>query len=265
VSYVATPHLTVERERLEKIAERGSTPRMGKPSGAWKVLAHEPIVKLAENLLWVRGALPGMSLKRVMVVVRLPNEQLLIHNGIALDDAAMVEIERFGTPAFLIVPSGGHRLDAPAYKKRYPALRVLTPSGSREKVERMLPTDGTYEDFPATASAHFERLNGVNDTEGALVVRSADGVSVVLNDCMFNMDTKRDALGWLFTTAFGSAPGPRVSRLAKLAIIKDKKALRADFERLAALPDLTRVIVAHEKIASGPDARAALLEAAKYL
>lgn len=238
---------------------------MVKARTEWRVLAHEPIVKLADNLLWVRGALPGMSLKRVMVVVRLQGEELLIHNGIALDESSMAEIERFGKPAFLIVPSGGHRLDAPAYKKRYPALRVFAPRGSRAKVEQVLSVDGCYEDFPAADVAHFERLNGVNETEGALVVRSADGLSVVLNDCLFNMDTKRDLLGWLFTTAFGSAPGPRVSRLAKLAIIKDKKALRADFERLAALPELTRLIVAHEKVASGPDARAALLEAATYL
>ena len=238
---------------------------MAKAWSEWKVLSHEPIVTLSDNLLWVRGALPGMSLKRVMVVVRLADAKLLIHNGIALDDASMAEIERFGAPTYLVVPSGGHRLDAPAYKKRYPALRVFAPRGSREKVERVLQVDGCYEDFPANDVARFERLNGVNDTEGALIVRSADGVSVVLNDCMFNMDTKRDALGWLFTTAFGSAPGPRVSRLAKLAIIKDKKALRADFERLAALPELTRLIVAHEKVASGPEARAALLEAATYL
>jgi hypothetical protein len=238
---------------------------MAKAWTEWKVLAHEPIVKLADNLLWVRGALPGMSLKRVMLVVRLSDGQLLIHNGIALDPSSMAEIERFGTPALLIVPSGGHRLDAPAYKKRYPALRVFTPRGSREKVEEVLPVDSCYEDFPATDVAHCERLNGVNDVEGVLVVRSADGVSVVLNDCLFNMDRKRDPLGFLFTTAFGSAPGPRVSRLAKLALVKDKKALRADFERLAALPDLTRLIVAHEKVASGAEARAALLQAATYL
>jgi hypothetical protein len=244
---------------------RALLPPMAKAHGEWQVLAHEPIVTLADNLLWVRGALPGLSLKRVMVVVRLGDGRLLIHNGIALDEAAMVEIERFGEPAFLIVPSGGHRLDAPAYKKRYPALRVFTPRGAREKVEQVLAVDGCYEDFASSDVAYFERLNGVADTEGALIVRSNDGVSVVLNDCMFNMDTKRDVLGFLFTTVFGSAPGPRVSRLAKLAIIKDKRALRADFERLADLPGLTRVIVAHEKIASGPDARAALLQAATCL
>ena len=238
---------------------------MPKAFGEWKVLSHDPLLKLADNLLWVQGSLPGMSLKRVMVVVRLKDGRLLIHNGIALDDAARAELESFGSPAFLIVPNGGHRLDAPAYKQRYPALRVFAPKGSRERVEQVLKVDGVYEDFPNDDVVRFEPLHGIGDSEGALIVTSSDGVSVVLNDCMFNMDRKRDVLGLLFTTVFGSAPGPRVSRLAKMAFIKDKRALRADFERLADLPGLTRVIVAHEKVASGSDARAALLQAATYL
>jgi hypothetical protein len=238
---------------------------MPKAFDEWKVLAHEPLLKLADNLLWARGSIPGMSLKRTMLVVRLSGGQLVIHNGIALEEAQMAEIERFGRPAYLIVPNGGHRLDAPAYKKRYPALRVFTPKGSRERVAQVVPVDGVYEDFPNNDDVRFETLHGVGDTEGALIVQSPDGVSVVLNDCMFNMDRKRDPLGFFFTTLLGSAPGPRVSRLAKLVFVKDKPALRADFERYAALPNLTRVIVAHEKVASGPDARAALLQAATYL
>jgi hypothetical protein len=38
-----------------------------------------------------------------------------------------------------------------------------------------------------------------------------------------------------------------------------------DLERYAALPDLVRVIVAHEKVARGADASAALRQAATYL
>jgi len=98
-----------------------------------------------------------------------------------------------------------------------------------------------------------------------MIVESADGVTLVLNDAMFNMDKKSDWLGYLFTTLLGSAPGPRVSRLAKLLFIKDKQALRKDFERFATLPNLQRLIVAHEKVATGPDAAAALRQAATYL
>jgi len=262
---LATRAAQVELSRLDGYKNSVSNRAMPKASDEWKVLAHEPLLTLADNLLWARGAIPMMSLKRTMLVVRMSGGQLLIHNGIALGEAQMAEIERFGTPTYLIVPNGGHRLDAPAYKKRYPALRVFAPKGSRERVAQVVAVDGAYEDFPNDDVVRCETLHGVGESEGALIVNSLDGVSVVLNDCMFNMDRKRDPLGFLFTTLLGSAPGPRVSRLAKLAFIKDKPALRADFERYATLPNLTRVIVAHEKVASGPDARAALLQAASYL
>lgn len=238
---------------------------MAKTNSDWKVLAHGPIERLAENIWWVQGALPGMSLKRSMVIVRLNDGRLVIHNGIALELTAMNEIESWGTPAFLIVPNGGHRLDAPAYKARYPALQVFCPKGSRARVEEVIRVDGTYEDFPPDETVRFETLHGVADAEGAMIVRSADGETVVLNDAMFNMDRKRDPLGFFFTTLLGSAPGPRVSRLAKLMFVKDKQALRQDFARYAELPSLARLVVAHEKVAKGPDAREALRTAMTYL
>jgi hypothetical protein len=206
-----------------------------------------------------------MSLKRVMTAVRLDDGTLALHSAIALEPQAQAELESFGEPAFLIVPNSSHRLDAPAYKKRYPRLRVFAPRGARAGVSQVIPVDGSYEDFPALSSLRLETLQGVGDTEGAMLVRSSDGTSVVLNDVMFNMDRKKDPLGFFFTTLLGSAPGPRVSRLARLVFVKDKAALRSEFERLAAIADLVRVIVAHEKVASGPDARAALLKAATYL
>lgn len=238
---------------------------MAKANTDWKVLSHGPIEKLAENMWWVQGSLPGMSLKRVMTIVRLADGRLVVHNAIPVDDPAIQRIEAWGTPAFMVVPNGGHRLDAPAFKKRYPSLRVVAPKGSRARVEEVVPVDLTYEEFPADESVRFETLHGVGDTEGAMIVRSADGVTVVLNDAIFNMDRKRDPLGFFFTTILGSAPGPRVSRLAKLLFIKDKQALRADFERLAKTPDLQRLVVAHEKVASGPSAAEALRKAASYL
>lgn len=231
----------------------------------WRVLSHGPITKLAENIWWVLGAIPGMSLKRTMTVVRLSDGRLVIHNAIALDDASMQELTAWGTPTYLVVPNGVHRLDAPAFKGRYPGLRVVAPSGSRSRIEEVVPVDLTYEEFPNSDEIRFERLQGIGDTEGAMIVRSLDGTTVVLNDAVFNMDRKRDPLGFFFTTVLGSAPGPRVSRLSKLMFIKDKAALRADLERLAAIPDLQRLIVAHEKVESGGAAADALRKAATYL
>lgn len=239
--------------------------RMPKAFTEWKVLPHGPITKLAANLWWLQGSLPNMSLKRVMTIVRRASGGLVIHNPIALEESAMREIEDLGAPEILIVPSAIHRLDAPIFKRRYPSARVLTPKGARAKVEEVVAVDGDYSDFPADDSVRLEMLAGMRDAEGAMLVTSPDGVSVIVNDAVFNMDRKRDPLGFLFTTLLGSAPGPRVSRLAKLMLIENKPALRADLERYAALPGLTRFIVSHEKVAFGSDAGTALRRAASYL
>lgn len=237
------------------------------PSNAWLVREHGPILKLAENLWRVEGSLPGMSLRRNMTVVRKANGALIIHSAIALEEGAQRELEGWGTPTYLLIPNHGHTLDAAAYKARYPALEIFTPRGGIRQVEEKTkaPVDGGYEDFPSDDEVRLETLHGVNDGEGAMLVRSRDGLTVVLNDCVFNMDRKRDVLGFLFTTVMGSAPGPRVSRLAKLLFIKDQAALRQDLLRLSELPDVQRLIVAHEKVADGPAARAALQRAATYL
>jgi hypothetical protein len=238
---------------------------MKKTSGQWRVLRHGPIERLAENLWRVQGTLPKMSLLRNMTIARLPDGRLVIHSAVTLDEPAMKEIEGWGTPAYLIVPNGFHRMDAPAYKKRYPSLVVLAPRGSRGRVEAVQAIDGTLEDFPADDSVRFEPLRGVRDIEGVMLVRSRDGVTIVLCDVVFNMDRKRDLLGFLITTLLGSAPGPRVSRLVKAAMIKDRAALREDLERLAATPGLVRLIVAHEKVATGAEAAGALRGAIGYL
>lgn len=232
----------------------------------WTVLPHGPIEELADNLWHVTGTVPGMSLKRTMAVARLQDGGLVLHNPIALDDAAMARLDAWGTPSVLVAPNGWHRLDAKIFKDRYPTARVLTPRGSRAKVAEVVDVDLTYDEYESSdPTVRFEHLQGVAQAEGVMFVRSTDGTTVVLNDVLFNMDRKRDVLGFLFTTLLGSAPGPRVSRLTKLALIKDKKAVREDFERFAAIDDLVRLIVAHEKVASGPDAREALLQAATYL
>jgi hypothetical protein len=238
---------------------------MARMSDEWTVRAHGPIEKLSENLWLVSGGVPGMSLKRVMTVARLGDGRLVVHSAIALDQAGMAALEAWGTPAFLLVPGRMHRLDAPAYKRRYPGLKVLAPRGSRRFVEELLPVDGSYEDFVADETVRLTTLPGIQDLEGAMLVRSADGITIVVNDAVFNMDRRTDPLGWFFTTVMGSAPGPRISRLFKLLAVRDKQAFRGELERLAATPSLVRLIVAHDKVASGAEAAAALRRAATYL
>lgn len=238
---------------------------MPKPRRDWRPAPHEPWQKLSENLWWVRGPIPGIALQRCMTVARLADGRLVIWSAMALDDASMQELEAWGTPAFLVVPSALHRLDAPAYKARYPKLLVFCPRAAKKAAAQVVAVDGVLEDFPADPHVSFRPLHGIADKEGAMLVRSNDGVTVVLNDALFNMAMPTDFVARTFVKLFGSAPGPRVSRLVKLTWCKDRAAFRKSMAELAALPDLQRVIVAHDSIVSGPAAREALESAVAQL
>jgi hypothetical protein len=238
---------------------------MAKPRRTWEPAENEPIRKLAENLRWVRAPIPGVALNRTMTVARLDDGRLVIWSAIALSEPSMQELEAWGTPAFLIVPSALHRLDAVAYKARYPGLKVLAPSGARKAVEALMPLDGLLQDFPSDERVSFAPLAGIQDKEGAMLVRSNDGTSVVLNDALFNMPMPQPMMVSLLVKAMGSAPGPRVSRVVKLLWCDDRAAFRGSLATLAQVSDLTRVIVAHDSIAEGAAAREALLAAVEQL
>ena len=111
---------------------------MPKPFDKWTVLPHKPLQKLEDNLWMVEGQLE--QIRRVMVVARLGDGRLVIWNAIALGEPEMKELEAWGTPAFLIVPNGMHRMDARIWKQRYPSLTVIAPPGARKKIEQVVPS-----------------------------------------------------------------------------------------------------------------------------
>ncbi len=180
-------------------------------------------------------------------MVRLSDGQLVIHNGIALDEDAMKAIENWGRPTILIVPNGFHRLDAAAYKERYPGLRVLCPVGARRRVEQVVSVDGDYSDYEEEGSVALEHLQGVSDGEGVMKVLSDSGTTLVFNDVIFNMPHGEGLAGFIFRYLTQSTGGPRVSRLARWFVVKDAGALRAHLERLAETANLNRIIVSHHQ------------------
>jgi len=210
----------------------------------WTVLPHRAIEKISNNIWRVEGDLAGIALKRVMVVVKLGDGRLLLHNPIALGPDAMGELEAWGAPAYLVVPNGYHRLDARIFKQRYPDARVIGPSGHRKRIEQVIKLDGTYEEF-SDPSVRFEYLEGLAHVEAAMLVRSSDGETMVVTDGIFNLQEKLPGAIGAFFHFIGSKPGPRVTWLARTFMVKDRAAYRTQLERFAERPELRRVIVAH--------------------
>lgn len=208
------------------------------------MLEHGPIEPLAENLWRVDGALPRMALRRQTIIARDAAGRLLLHNGIALGDDAMRELEALGTPTWLVVPGPYHRLDPHAYKARYPALRVHCPRGARGRVEEVVAVDGSYDEFPDNAVLRLSHVDGVADKEGVLEVRSADGTTLVFNDLVFNQPHLPGLFGLVYRW-IGSSGGPRITLVSWLAFVRDRPAVKAHLARLADTPGLVRVVPAH--------------------
>ncbi len=223
---------------------------MAKPDTTWKVLPHDPPTQLADNLWRVEGDVPGMQLRRQMIVARLANGDLALHSAIALDDAGMAWLERLGRPAWLVVPNGWHRIDAPRFKARYPDLRVICPADGRKMVERMVAVDGTYDDFapaPDDDSVRFEHFGAKKRMEGAMWVRSADGITVVLCDSLFNLPHQRGFFWFVYGRLLGSTGGPRVTLIGRMMMMLGGggKQYRAWLERAAQTEGLVRLVPGH--------------------
>ena len=201
---------------------KGARGLMAKAHTEWTVLEHGPIEKLADNLWRVDGTLPGMSLHRVMTIAKLGDGRLAVHNAIALREPEMKEIDAWGTVALILVPNGFHRLDAPAFKSRYPGAKVLAPKGSRKKVEEVVAVDGTYDDFPKDDAVRLESLRGVKGQEGAMVVR-------IVRRCNRRPQRRRLQHAEEAERRDGMAHhvgvriGPRAARLTALQVVRHRR------------------------------------------
>jgi hypothetical protein len=218
---------------------------MIQPTKDWNVLPHGKLSMLEDNLLTVTGELHvPMALPRRMTVVRLTDSRLAIFSAIALDADEMAVLDAFGHPAFLIVPSDKHRLDAKAWKARYPTIQVVTPEGSRAKVQKKVSVDTVVPDF-ADASLQFLTVPGTGGKEAALLVRSPNGTTLILNDLIGNIRTESGAGGLLLRMAGFAGKRAQIPRVVKLALIKDSKALREQLLQWAEVETLKRILVSH--------------------
>jgi hypothetical protein len=220
---------------------------MPKTPRGWRVLPHRPLEQLADRVWRLEGDLEGVPLRRVMTIVQRGDGGLIIHNAIAADEPTMAALAALGEVRAILVPSGYHRLDARAFHERFPAAQVVCPAGARARVEQVVPVHATYDQVAGDGVVELQVIDGTRAREGAVIVRGGDGTTLVLNDIVFNMPHTPGFQGFVLRHLTASTGGVKITRLARFALIASKPATRAHLERLAALPDLRRIIVAHHE------------------
>jgi len=220
-----------------------------KVARAWKVHPHGQLIALDDNLYTVTGtvSMPVGQLPRRMTVVRIAGHQLVIFSAMSLADAEMARLEELGEPAYMIIPNDHHRMDAPAWKARYPNIRVIGPAGAREKIEKVILVDATAVDF-RDSSVLFMSVAGTAQREAALQVNGPSGTTLVLNDLIGNIRNASGFSGWFLKMMGFAGDEPHIPFPIKRAVIESKGQVRDQLLRWAALPGLQRIIVSHGAI-----------------
>jgi hypothetical protein len=224
---------------------------MSSPPQTWNPLPHDSLIQHTENLWTLAADLPTGSLKRVMTVVKQRHGKLLIHNGITVDPNTLGQLLSIGEPEHLIVPNGWHRLDCAAYQRKFPALRVWCPKGALLAVKKVVDVAGTLDDLPTDTSILCQHIPGTKDKEGVVLVHSLDGASLIFNDIIFNQAHLPGVEGFVLRL-LGSTGGPKITNIARLALVRDKKAVRAFLQRMSLVEGLRRIIVSHGTMMTDP-------------
>jgi len=211
----------------------------------WRPARHGALTALADGLWTVDAELDALPIGRRMTIARLADGGLAVHSAVACDDATMAAIDRLGPVSFIVVPSGFHRLDAPRYAARYPQARVVTMPASRGRVADRVAVAGDYGLLPTGAGFGFQPLAGL-PAEAVFIHRAADGgETLIFNDGLMNLPASIPGFkGWV-VKLLGSTGGPKVTRTARIGLVKDKRAYADHLRQLAARPDLARIVPGH--------------------
>lgn len=218
---------------------------MTAPFREWTVLKHGKLTRVNDRIVTVVGELgmPLLELPRRMTVVRLNSGDLAIFSAIALREPDMAELEALGRPAFLIVPSVRHRLDAPGYAKRYPEMTVVAPRAGAEKIAEVVRVDTSTPVF-GDPSVNYVEIAG----DSALEVGGADGLTLIVNDMIGDIHGESGIGGWLLRVMGFAGDDPHVPAPVKLKLGKHKAEVAQQFRRWAERGDLKRIVVSHGDI-----------------
>jgi hypothetical protein len=221
---------------------------MPKSPRPWIVLPNRPLERLEENLYAVDGDVPGMAgLRRRMSIVRRSDGGLLFFNAVPVDDATLARIRELGRPAILVVPQHLHMMDAHAFRERL-GVKVFAPAAGRARVAERVEVDGTFEEIPPDPAVSVIGADGFATGEGMVLVRSGDRASLVVADVVINVPHGKGLQGLLFRLLGFTGDRPQLPTPVRLRVVRDRRALRARLEALAATPGLARIVPSHGAI-----------------
>ena len=208
----------------------------------WRTARNRPLESVGPGLWQVEADLPNLPMVRRMVIARCVDGSTLVHNAVAADAATMAAIEALGPIRWLVVPGAYHRMDLAAWNARYPGCTTVAMPSVTPRIRELGRIDGGPELLPADPAITYAALDGVPG-EGVLVHRAEGRTSLVFNDVLQNNGKLRGLVGTALSL-LGSGGGPKVTRIAQVAMVGDRRALAGHLRRLAT-PELALILPGH--------------------
>jgi hypothetical protein len=202
------------------------------------IFPHGPLVELARGVWQVKGSLQ-IPVPRNMTVVQTAERELVLYSVIALEEVGMSALEALGEPRFMVIPHRRHQLDAPFYKARYPALRVVAPVPSRVR----LTVDAGLDVLRGAGIEAFV-LPGNDHEDVVMEVPFDDGRALVVCESLGNVKMS-GALSVLLRVLGPPGGGFGVARAVRMREIADRAVLREWFRAQARRSDLRALLFGH--------------------
>lgn len=208
--------------------------------------------------LWVLEGEWEESFSRRMTVIRLENGGLFIHSPIRLRDEDWKKLEAIGTPTLIVAPNAFHTDESKYYKDRYPQAKLYAPrEASRKLAKSGVQVDETLPwsaEHPLSQELVCFEMRGTRMVEESVFFHRKTK-TLILTDLMFYITREPKSgfegkfLRWnQISNRFG------ISRIFRWVFIRDRQLALASLHHIAGW-EFERVIVNHEEILSGKDAR----------
>ncbi len=216
--------------------------------------------RITDNL-WVIDGDFSHGMGRRMTVIKMANENLLVHNAIKLRPDSLTWLNTLGQVATIMIPNAFHAVDALWFSEQYPEATIYAPKKKQQMLSDAERTHKPLEEFPQSADFESIYIEGTVAQEIALLHKPSR--SLILTDMAFNLMHIDGFMTKLFASLFNINGRFGPSRLMKWAFVKDKQrfyhSIRAVFDL-----DFDRVIVNHGDIFEN-DAKAAYLKGFKEI